>query len=102
VSQVDARLFAESHLRIPMFVDPPYVKEGHKLYRCSMSLDEHRALATTLKRARAAVITYDHCPEVLKMYAGCRIDQFPTSYSADRTPSNNYQLKQLNELIVII
>lgn len=92
--------FLDAHHGTPLFVDPPYVGVGHRLYRFFPSQEEHEALASGLQQCRKSIATYDDCEPVRRWFQGGECDLFPVRYSADRTPRHNYRLKQRSELVI--
>ncbi|MBE9896313.1 DNA adenine methylase [Enterococcus casseliflavus] len=52
-----------------MFIDPPYVKEGRRLYLPIKEIDEHRQLSTSILQADCKwLLTYDMHEDLLPMY----------------------------------
>lgn len=64
-----------------LFVDPPYVRQGPKLYRRSLDEAGHGELAVALRQCRSDwVLTYDDDPLVRDLYRG--IAMTPVSSSS--------------------
>jgi DNA adenine methylase len=62
--------------------DPPYVSKGAGLYENSYTSDDHKKLATMIKRcSRKWVVTYDIHPLISKLYTGFRYDYLDLNYS---------------------
>ena len=102
VTQSTAQSFASRHYEVPMFIDPPYFNIGGKLYRFAPSPAEHAAIASSLRRARKALVTYDACSEIEWMYGGCQIDRIPVRYYAGRNSRRRYAFKQDHEFIITL
>lgn len=72
--------FQESLRRHPdclWFLDPPYyVERGHYGYKGELHHNfDHQALQQLVRNHRGPwILTYNDCPEVREMYAGCRIE----------------------------
>lgn len=53
---------------VMVFVDPPYIREGNRLYANGMSAGDHERLAATLNNCPARwLLTYDDAPEVAEV-----------------------------------
>jgi DNA adenine methylase len=64
-----------------VYLDPPYVKQGKKLYRFSYEEEDHKALADLiLKEEMPWVVSYDNHPLVRKIFAGQRIMPISLNY----------------------
>lgn len=72
---------------VMLFVDPPYVQEGNRLYAAGMALADHRALAAALNTTPARwALTYDAVPLVRDdLYPGRRIIEFDIAHTANRS-----------------
>lgn len=67
------------------YLDPPYVKQGPGLYRHSLTLDGHRALARTLMRCPCRwVVTYEDDMLVDELYGDMKSKGLCLTYSANR------------------
>lgn len=65
-----------------LFVDPPYLEQGNRLYQQGMSLGEHQSLAAALRACPAPwVATYDAVPEVLDLYPDCAVIEYQLRYT---------------------
>ncbi|MDN5759047.1 MAG: DNA adenine methylase [Tomitella sp.] len=68
-----------------LFVDPPYVGVGNRLYTQGMTGIEHERLAHALEMTPAAwVATYDAHPEIAGLYRPHRIFEFAIPHTAHR------------------
>jgi DNA adenine methylase len=69
-----------------IYADPPYFEKAGSLYLSSFTNDDHKLLAESLNRHRAArwVLTYDNVSEVASFYPSRRRENFSLSYSAHR------------------
>lgn len=66
-----------------LFVDPPYIGPGDRLYAHGMSAAEHARLARALRSCPASwVLTYDAHPQVEVLYQGHEVQEFEIGYSA--------------------
>lgn len=62
------------------YVDPPYYQRGPQLYKHGEM--DHAALARTLRNMSSPwLLSYDDCPEVRALYAGCTIENMEYSYT---------------------
>ncbi|WP_200831315.1 DNA adenine methylase [Arthrobacter sp. SLBN-112] len=67
-----------------MYIDPPYVEAGSRLYLNAFDGRDHKALASSVKSVEAAhwLMTYDTAPLIESLYRGnfqCRLE---ITYSA--------------------
>lgn len=89
----DALAFmARSRTRLPLrdcliFVDPPYVQVGSRLYLNAMNEAKHSALADMLQGGTFPnwILTYDNHPLVHELYAQRRIETISVNYSLRTT-----------------
>lgn len=66
-----------------LFVDPPYIGPGNRLYAEGMDAAGHDRLAVALTGCSAPwVLTYDAHPRVLELYERHRVREFEISYTA--------------------
>lgn len=66
------------------FVDPPYLREGPRLYTHGFTLDQHRQLAAALRSCPARwMLTYDDEPVVLDLYADHRVLEYDIAHTAN-------------------
>lgn len=70
---------------ILLFVDPPYLVQGNRLYADGMSLDDHKNLAYALTECAARwLLTYDSDERILGLYPGHRVLAYEIAYTAHR------------------
>lgn len=68
-----------------LFVDPPYVEAGNRLYAQGMGQQCHRRLAAALRQCPAPwVLTYDAHPAVLDLYPEHEVIEFDIPHTANR------------------
>jgi DNA adenine methylase len=69
-----------------IYADPPYFEKAGSLYLNSFTTDDHEALAACLNNLsdRRWLLTYDNVPEVARLYANRRSEEFSLNYSAHR------------------
>lgn len=92
-----------------VFVDPPYIREGNRLYSNGMTGADHQRLAGALNASPCHwLLTYDNEPRVLTMYPDCRVLAYEIGNTANRARtateyavlSDNLQWVGLDELAV--
>jgi DNA adenine methylase len=65
--------------------DPPYVSKGAGLYENSFSEEDHKKLASMIKRcSRKWVVTYDVHSLITELYASFRHDYLDLHYSINQ------------------
>jgi len=71
---------------VMLFVDPPYLREGNRLYFNGMSLEDHRSLAAALHSCPARwLLTYDDEPVVFEeLYPRSRVMAYAIPNTANR------------------
>lgn len=71
---------------VMLFVDPPYVREGNRLYAEGMTRGAHRDLAAALNHTPARwVLTYDTDPFVVDvLYPDRRVIEFDIAHTANQ------------------
>lgn len=53
-----------------LYLDPPYMKHGHVLYRHYMKKEQYQEMANLLKQCQCKwLLSHDDCPELIKMFA---------------------------------
>ena len=87
VSDLDGRTVIRNYARTPrtfMYVDPPYVKAGSRLYLNAFSPADHRALAHTMADVDRAhwIMTYDIDPLIESLYDEYFKCHYSLNYSA--------------------
>lgn len=67
-----------------VYLDPPYYVKGGALYENRYGHKDHVAIAALAKRKIKVpwIVSYDHVPEITKMYQGCRAITYGINYSA--------------------
>jgi len=67
-----------------VYFDPPYYNKSGKLYKNSLSHDDHSRIAKRiLERMECPwLLTYDDVDEIRKLYCECEIRRFDINYSA--------------------
>ena len=89
LTKEDALVFmARSRTRLPLqdcliFVDPPYIQAGSRLYLNAMNVAKHSALADMLQDGTFPnwVLTYDNHPLIHELYANRVIETISVNYS---------------------
>ena len=86
----DAADFIESTYwdnQTTLFIDPPYVKQGAKLYRKFFYENDHKHLANTIESLYRSfpgadiVLTYDDCAFIRELYPDAEIKTIERKYS---------------------
>ncbi len=69
--------------RVFVYLDPPYVNKGQRLYMNSYDTDDHKSLAKYLhaQRALSWIMSYDDTALVRKLYQKHKIALLPTRYT---------------------
>jgi DNA adenine methylase len=68
-----------------VYFDPPYVSKGIGLYENSFSEEDHKKLASMIKKcSRKWVVTYDVHSLITELYAGFRHDYLDLNYSINQ------------------
>lgn len=66
-----------------LFVDPPYIGPGNRLYAAGLTIDDHKELAYALAGCTARwLLTYDTDPRILELYPAQRVLAYEIAYSA--------------------
>lgn len=96
VTDLDGRTVIRSYADNPsafMYVDPPYVVAGSRLYLNAFERRDHEALATALKQANGAqwLLTYDITPLIEHLYSDHFTCRLALNYSA-RHPGKAQEL----------
>lgn len=77
-----------------LYVDPPYWKQGDKLYPCYMKRADHVLLRDLLAKLESPwLLSYDDVPEIRELYRDFQIEKVDVRYSARR-------IKQETELLI--
>ncbi|WP_441964641.1 hypothetical protein, partial [Mycolicibacterium houstonense] len=68
-----------------LFVDPPYLVQGNRLYAEGLTYDDHKNLAYALTQSAARwLLTYDSDDRVLGLYPHQRILAYEIAHTANR------------------
>lgn len=67
-----------------VYLDPPYYVKGQGLYQNHYLHDDHIKIAELVnnKITLPWIVSYDHAPEIVKMYGGCPTIEYGINYSA--------------------
>lgn len=83
IAELDGSIGIEEELML--FVDPPYLVAGNRIYAAGMSFDDHKNLAYALEHSAARwLLTYDADERIPDLYPGRRILAYEIAYSANR------------------
>ncbi|HZF94390.1 MAG TPA: DNA adenine methylase [Allosphingosinicella sp.] len=87
VQNEDAMLFSDSRLKSAghfLYLDPPYYVKGKKLYKNFYRHNDHAGIAELLERHREGcwILSYDHVPEICKLYGAFAPTIYKLNYSA--------------------
>ena len=68
-----------------IFLDPPYYKKGHELYRKFFRPDDHKKLKSSLEQyiTNPWLITYDNADPIKNIYQQYTIKEFELNYSVN-------------------
>jgi len=54
-----------------LYLDPPYMKQGHLLYKHYMQKEQYQEMADLLRNCKARwMVSHDDCPDLLKIFDG--------------------------------
>ena len=72
----------EKH-RVFIYLDPPYVSNGQRLYMNSYEANDHKVLAKYIlaRRALLWIMSYDDVDLVRRLYSKCKIELLPVRYT---------------------
>lgn len=74
--------------RTLVYLDPPYYVKGQGLYQNHYAHADHVAIAGLVREVELPwIVSYDHAPEIMRMYEGCPELIYGINYSAQ----NRYQ-----------
>lgn len=67
-----------------VYLDPPYYIKGKGLYENHYLHGDHVVIAELVKKKinHPWIVSYDHAPEIIKMYKGCPTIKYGINYSA--------------------
>jgi len=87
VSDLDGRTVIRKYAHDPsvfMYIDPPYVQAGSKLYLNAFDVYDHQALARIVNEVELAhwLMTYDVAPLIQRLYAHHFQSRYELNYSA--------------------
>lgn len=90
LTNLDALEFLKSRLphgaarrNFLVYLDPPYVDNGKRLYLNAYAESDHRALQRYLSNQKSLpwVMSYDDCDLIRSLYAGYQVNTMPLQYS---------------------
>ena len=83
IMELDGSTGIEDELML--FVDPPYLVQGNKLYAEGMTFEDHKALASALATCTARwLLTYDNDDRIVGLYPDQRILAYQIAHTANR------------------
>ncbi|BBX87901.1 DNA adenine methylase [Mycolicibacterium aubagnense] len=83
IAELDGSVGIEDEL--VLFVDPPYLVQGNRLYTEGMSFEDHKNLAHALTSCAARwLLTYDDDARILGLYPDRRILDYEIAHTANR------------------
>ena len=73
----------KSREQVFVYLDPPYVSNGNRLYLNNYQAKDHGRLAHHLRRQRATnwMVSYDDTQLIRRLYEDCNISDIPLQYS---------------------
>ena len=102
IANDDARRFLARNLptgnrreQVFVYLDPPYVSNGNRLYMNNYQAKNHSKLAHHLRRQRVVnwVVSYDDTLLIRRLYGDCKVSDIPLRYSLQ-------QKRKTNELLI--
>lgn len=90
IDNLDALRFLKDKLpkgnerkKVLAYIDPPYFKQGRRLYLNYYKDKDHDSLGSYLRSQRTLpwIVSYDDCPEIRSIYSDCNIKKIKTWYS---------------------
>lgn len=64
------------------YLDPPYLLQGHRLYRYSYKRAQHQAVASLVANAKYSwIVSYDNHPYIRRLFSGQRIVPISLNYA---------------------
>lgn len=83
IAELDGSVGIEEE--VLLFVDPPYLVQGNRLYADGMTFDDHKNLADALTHCPARwLLTYDSDERIPGLYPAHRILAYQIAYTANR------------------
>lgn len=77
-----------------VYLDPPYLQQGKKLYRFHYNLDDHKEVASFIyKQPYPWIVSYDSHPIIHEMFAGQKIVPISLNYAVK-------QSRKVDELMI--
>jgi len=77
--RVEGRIVAEPGVA---YLDPPYLLQGHRLYRYSYERAQHQAVANLVANAKYSwIVSYDNHPYIRRLFSGQRIVPISLNYA---------------------
>lgn len=106
VSDLDGRTVISKYASDPsvfMYIDPPYVRAGERLYMNAFEYRDHAALADVVKQIDGAhwLMTYDTSPVIERLYADQYQCRYELNYSA-RHPGLADELMIASRLVAAV
>ena len=90
ITNMDAVDFLKKHVprgtdrkRVFVYLDPPYVQKGQRLYLNAYESQDHRKLSAYLRSQKSLYwfASYDDSPLIRTLYAGLKVCWLPVQYS---------------------
>ncbi len=82
-------------------IDPPYFNKGSSLYTSFYKPEDHAELASRISELEVPwVVTYDNCPEIIKLYRPFDQYTFSVNYSVQSKRKTDELLVASNGLII--
>lgn len=86
-----------------VYLDPPYIEKGSKLYTCKFNENSHKELSRRLTSQDSAIrnwmLSYDDVPLIHQLYSGQPIARFNLRYTANRSYHGNEVMVFSHDLI---
>ena len=98
ITNLEAREFLKSQLprsgkrsNVFVYLDPPYYSKGSRLYLNYYTTNDHRQLASYMRRhtATAWIMSYDECPFIRALYSFCSLVPNELKYSLQNRQAAN-------------
>lgn len=83
IAELDGSVGIEEELLL--FVDPPYLVQGNRLYADGLTMDDHKRLAAALTECAARwLLTYDCDERILGLYPEHRVLAYEIAHTANQ------------------
>ena len=83
IEELDGSVGIEDEMLL--FVDPPYLVQGNRLYAEGLTVDDHKTLAYALANCPARwLLTYDSDPRILELYPQNRVLAYEIPHTANQ------------------